>query len=147
MARVARSLEHREAQAEPLVDVAVGAEEVREVQAVGAVHRVPAHGLLERLGRTGVVALTNAGQAEVGVHAVQGLVHLAQLARVVLDATVGQALEQRGEAEPLHVLGRRAVGRHVLLGIRRHPAEQGLGEVRLALDEKPLGLHQVFVHA
>ena len=77
-------------------------------------------------------------QGQVVVEAVERLAHGAQLARVLLDATVRQALEERGEAEPLQLVGGGAVLVHVLLGVLGKVGEKLGGLLVLALQHEAL---------
>ena len=78
------------------------------------------------------------GEREIGIQAVERLAHIAQLARIALHATVRQTLEDRGEAEPLQLVGRGAVAIHILLGILGKASEQLKRLLLLPLDEQSL---------
>ena len=143
VARVARAGEDREGQREVLVGVTLDAVEVGEVEAPLAAHGVPADGLAQGGHGAVVVAVADGRKGEVAVEAVEGLAHVAQVARVALDAAVRQALEERGEAEPLDLVGRGAVAVDVLLGVLREAGEELLGLVGHALDEKGLAVGQL----
>ena len=138
MARLARTLEDAEREGQELLHVAIDAVEVGQVEAAAAVHGVPADGALERRGRGVVVAHVNVSQGQVVVEAVERLAHGAQLARVLLDAAVRQALEERGEAEPLQLVGGGAVLVHVLLGVLGKVGEKLGGLLVLALQHEAL---------
>ena len=89
----------------------------------------------------------DAGEGEVRVQAVEGLAHVAQLARVVLHATVRETLEERGEAEPLQLVGGGAVAVDVLLRVFRKAREQLLRLPCLSLHQQALSPQQLVGHA
>ena len=139
MAHVTRTLEHGERERKVLVHIAVRAIQLGQVKTVAATHRVPADRLPERLGGRRVVTLVHEGKREVGVETVERLAHVAELARVLLDASIAQSLEDGGEAEPLDLVGSGAVSVYVLLGIRRKAFEKLDGEICLAAGDESLG--------
>ena len=145
--RVARALEHGVRERKVLVYVAVHAEEVRKVQAHLAPHGVPAHRLLQGVRRNVVVAGVHGRKRKVAVQPVHGLAYVTQLARVLLHAAVRQPLEDRGEAEPLHLVRRGAVAVHVLLRVLRDAQEHGERLVVLSLYHQGLRVSQALRHS
>ena len=86
------------------------------------VHRVPAHGLFERLGRGLGVVERQQAEGVVGVDAVEGGLHNDQLAGVLLHALIGELFKLRGEREELT-----GVARHAhLVDIELHLGKEGL---------------------
>ena len=142
-ARVGGALDHRMAERRPFPDIVQGPVELGEVEAVGAVHGVPAHGLRQRVARADVVLLDDVGEGERRVEAVEGGAHLHEPARVALDAAVRQALEGVSEAEVLHVVGGPALGVDVLLGELDEPLQKRGGSVVVAGGQIALGLGDI----
>ena len=93
-----------------------------------------------------IVSRLHAGEGEVAVEAVERLAHVAQLARVLLDASVGKALEERGEAEPLDLVGGGAVLVDVLLGVLGKAGEKLGRLLGLTLEHEALGPLQLVRH-
>ena len=146
MARIARALEHGVGEREVLLHVSLDAEEVCEVEAGAAVHGIPADGALQGLDRHAVVADLDVGEREIAVQAVEGFLDITQLARVVLDAAVRQAVEHRGEREPLERLGGGAVAVDILLGILGEAREQLDRLLVMILHEVALGAQDLVCH-
>ena len=119
-------------------------EELGEVEPIGALHRVPTHGLLEGLDRRIVVAEAHLGEREVAVDAVERLAHVVELARVLLDAPVGDALEYGREAEPLLGVGGLAVPPRVFLYVRRERGKEVTGLLVLPCHQQLLGAQHAF---
>ena len=147
MGRLARALEDAVRERQVLLHVALDLEQVSEVEAVAAAHGVPAHRALEGLDGGLVVIGPHAGQREVGVETVERLAHVVQGAGVLLHPAVCEALEDRGEAEPLLVLGGHAVPVDVLLDVLGEPRENVTRRLVLALDDHALGALDLIGHA
>ena len=117
MAGIACALEDGIRECQIFLVVALGTEELGEVEPCSAVHRVPAYALLQRLDGFLGIPHPHAGKRKVGIEPRERLSHILERARILLDTAVGQALEERRKGEPLHILCRLAVRIDVFLGV------------------------------
>ena len=103
--RIRSAREHREAERRPFLHIAQDAADLGQIETVPAIHGVPANRLHERVARGGEILLADTGEGEVGVEPRERDLDLHELARVLLNAAIRQALEGIVEGEPLAVLG------------------------------------------
>ena len=93
------------------------------------------------LDRTVDVTLCHAREGKVSVQAIQWLSHVTKRSGIALDDLVRQAIEGRGEAEPLQLIGRRAVTIDILLHVFSTSREKLERHVCLALHKVAFGQH------
>ena len=90
---ICRTREHGVVERRPLARIAEHAVQLGKVEPVGAVHRIPAHRLLEGIAGERVLLLLDIDEGEVRVHPVERNRRLLDGARVFLNPAICQKLE------------------------------------------------------
>ena len=140
---IACTRQHRERERCPFLLVLERAEQLGQIQAVVAVHGVPAHGLHQGVASTHIILLANVGIRHVGIQAIKGHLDLHQLARILFHAAVGQTLKLAIEAKVLALLLRLALGVDILLGELNQTLQQRRRHGQVALRQIVLGIRDV----
>ncbi len=115
-AAIRSALEHGIGKRRPLLNIAQRAEELCQIQTIITVHRVPTHGLNERIASRLVLLLANIDKRHVRIQAVKRHVHLYQLTRIALHTAIAQTLKRVRKAEVLNLIGGDTLLSDVLLG-------------------------------